>query len=86
MQLLVHVRLAREDAAKRGNHLSVPGLADTLRRLGYHVKIRTALGGGWGGACLRNLRHQFLTVDFSAQGQCGRVQGDDQLGLQDIET
>jgi PDDEXK-like family of unknown function len=25
------------------------------------VKIRTAIGGGWGGDCLRNLRHQFLT-------------------------
>ena len=63
--LLLHVRFAREDAAKRGATLTVPELADTLRRLGYAVKIRTALGGGSGGACLRSLRHSFLTVSVS---------------------
>lgn len=63
--LLLHVRFAREDAAKRGAALAVPELADTLRRLGYAVKIRTALGGGSGGACLRSLRHSFLTVSVA---------------------
>ncbi|KAL4436638.1 hypothetical protein ABPG75_003777 [Micractinium tetrahymenae] len=63
--LLLHVRFAREDAAKRGASLAVPDLADTLRRLGYAVKIRTALGGGSGGACLRSLRHSFLTVSVA---------------------
>lgn len=63
--LLLHVRFAREDAAKRGASLTVPELADTLRRLGYAVKIRTALGGGSGGACLRSLRHSFLTVSVA---------------------
>ena len=63
--LLLHVRFAREDAAKRGATLAVPELADTLRRLGYSVKIRTALGGGPGGACLRSLRHSFLTVSVA---------------------
>ena len=63
--LLLHVRFAREDAAKRGTALAVPDLADTLRRLGYAVKIRTALGGGSGGACLRSLRHSFLTVSVA---------------------
>lgn len=63
--LLLHVRFAREDAAKRGQPQTVPELADTLRRLGYAVKLRTALGGGSGGACLRSLRHSFLTVSVS---------------------
>lgn len=64
--LALHVRIARDEANKRGHeHLSVPKLADTLRKLGYPVKIRTALGGGWGGACLRNLRHSFLAVTIS---------------------
>ena len=69
--LLLHVRFAREDAAKRGAALTVPELADTLRRLGYAVKIRTALGGGSGGACLRSLRHSFLTV--SVPGPSGSM-------------
>lgn len=68
----MHVRLAREDAAKRGQPLSVGDLADTLRRLSYTVKIRTALGGGWGGACLRNLRHTFLTIDLHSHGARGQ--------------
>ena len=70
--LLLHVRFAREDAAKRGQLLSVPDLADTLRRLGYAVKMRTALGGGSGGACLRSLRHSFLTVTVA--GSSGSAQ------------
>ncbi len=69
--LLLHVRFAREDAAKRGASLTVPELADTLRRLGYAVKMRTALGGGSGGACLRSLRHSFLTV--SVAGPAGAL-------------
>ena len=61
--LKLHVRIAADEAAKRGaEHLE---LADTLRRLGYPVKLRTALGGGWGGACLRNLRHSFLAVTLA---------------------
>jgi uncharacterized protein (TIGR01615 family) len=38
-------------------------LAKQLKLLGYqHVVVRTALGGGDGMDCLRNLRHVFLTV------------------------
>lgn len=69
--LLMHVRFAREEAARHGVPLTVPGLAGTLRRLGYGVKILTALGGGGGGACLRNLRHSFLTV--AQQGPSGHL-------------
>ncbi|MEW5306799.1 MAG: hypothetical protein WDW36_009237 [Sanguina aurantia] len=35
-------------------------LAAKLSSAGYHIFIRTALGGGT--ACFRNLRHEFLTV------------------------
>lgn len=64
--LNLHVRIATDEAAKRGEgHLTVAQLADTLRKLGYPVKLRTALGGGWGGACLRNLRHSFLAVTLN---------------------
>jgi uncharacterized protein (TIGR01615 family) len=66
--LLLHVRIAHEEALKRGNTpLTIPELADTLRRLGYKVKLLTALGGGWGGACLRNLRHSFLIISVQAK-------------------
>jgi len=66
--LVLHVRIAHEEALKRGNTpLTIPELADTLRRLGYKVKLLTALGGGWGGACLRNLRHSFLIISVQAK-------------------
>jgi len=64
--LNLHVRIAGDEVAKRGaEHLTVGQLADTLRKLGYPVKLRTALGGGWGGNCLRNLRHSFLAVTLN---------------------
>jgi len=64
--LALHVRIARDDAGKRGHtHVGIAELADTLRKLGYPVKLRTALGGGWGGSCLRNLRHTFLAVTLA---------------------
>ena len=63
--LLLHVRFAREDAAKHGHALTIAELADTLRRLGYSVKIRTALGGGPGGSCLRSLRHSSLAISLA---------------------
>ena len=67
--LLLHVRIAREEAAKRGAPaLGVDELADVLRRLGYAVRVVQALGGGTGGACLRSLRHTFLTVGVGGGG------------------
>jgi uncharacterized protein (TIGR01615 family) len=75
--LLLHVRLAREEAARRGAaHLPPAELAGTLRRLGYGVKLRVALGGGWGGACLRNLRHAFLAVQLPGGGERGAAEAD----------
>jgi hypothetical protein len=37
-------------------------LAERLVQQGYSVTVRTALGGGGGCECLRNLRHVFICV------------------------
>ena len=65
--------MAYADAAAEGHELPASGLADRLRRGGYRVRMRTALGGaGAGGSidgeCLRNLRHSFLTVSLPGPG------------------
>lgn len=43
-------------------------LAQILTALGYRVQVRTALGGGDGADCLRNLRHTFMTVALPQAG------------------
>uniref|UniRef100_A0A383W9P6 Uncharacterized protein n=1 Tax=Tetradesmus obliquus TaxID=3088 RepID=A0A383W9P6_TETOB len=40
--------------------LDVVVMASRLSLVGYHVTVRTAIGGG--PSCFRNLRHEFLTV------------------------
>ena len=42
-------------------------LAERLLARGHTVTVRTALGGGGGGECLRNLRHVFLSVGVQAR-------------------
>jgi uncharacterized protein (TIGR01615 family) len=66
-QLGLAVNAAYEKAAAGGRQLGIDELADTLRGQGHDVRIRTALGGGGGGECLRNLRHQFLTLNMTGQ-------------------
>lgn len=56
------VREAKEQASLRGQELEPAPLASTLRATGFDVKLCSALGGGSGGECLRNLRHTFLSV------------------------
>lgn len=59
------VHVAYESAATRRAQLSIDELTDQLRSQGYDVRIRTALGGGDNRECLRNLRHQFLTLNMA---------------------
>ena len=59
MQLVVRLS---EDADRRGQDLEADSLAELLVQKGHTVTVRTALGGGGGCECLRNLRHVFLSV------------------------
>lgn len=65
------VNAAFEAAELSGKAPSVDQLADSLRARGYDVRIRTALGGGATQECLRNLRHNFLTVNL--EGPHGKL-------------
>lgn len=59
MQLVMRLS---EDASRRGQDLEADSLAEMLVQKGHTVTVRTALGGGGGCECLRNLRHVFLSV------------------------
>ena len=73
--LQMHVRFASDDAITRsGSALTVEELGNRLRKLGYNVKLKTALGGdGNGSSCLRNLRHSFLAVTVPNNGGQGEA-------------
>lgn len=53
---------ARDRLQSRPEQWTCANLAKVLEGMGYDVCIRTALGGGEGVDCLRNLRHNFLVV------------------------
>ncbi|KAG2487290.1 hypothetical protein HYH03_014130 [Edaphochlamys debaryana] len=59
-RLLSDVRVACQHA-KDGQDTTK--LVAILSALGYRCSLRTALGGGDGADCLRNLRHTFITCD-----------------------
>lgn len=61
MQLQQQLRKAQAEAEEEGMKLDAHQLAKKLDLPGYTFKVRTALGGGWSGDCLRQLRHFFLT-------------------------
>lgn len=63
LQLASHMQLVQRLLVESGERqgLDVFEVAEGLRRLGHAVTIRSALGGGGGNECLRNLRHRFLT-------------------------
>ena len=52
-------RLLSDGCTRQG--LDILEVAEGLRKLGHTITIRSALGGGGGNECLRNLRHRFLT-------------------------
>ena len=63
LQLASHMQLVQRLLVESGERqgLDVFEVAEGLRKLGHAVTIRSALGGGGGNECLRNLRHRFLT-------------------------
>ena len=69
LQLLQLVRRLHEDASRRGQALEADDLAEILVQKGHTVTVRTALGGGGGCECLRNLRHVFLSVRIQVREQ-----------------
>lgn len=69
VQLLQLVRRLHEDASRRSQTLAADDLAETLVQKGHTVTVRTALGGGGGCECLRNLRHVFLSVRIQVSGE-----------------
>ena len=68
LQLASHMQLVQRLLSDSGERqgLDIFEVAEGLRKLGHAVTIRSALGGGGGNECLRNLRHRFLTC--RAQG------------------
>lgn len=69
LQLASHMQLVQRLLSDNGERqgLDIFDVAEGLRKLGHAVTIRSALGGGGGNECLRNLRHRFLTC--RAQGK-----------------
>lgn len=63
LQLASHMQLVQRLLSDNGERqgLDIFDVAEGLRKLGHAVTIRSALGGGGGNECLRNLRHRFLT-------------------------
>ena len=68
LQLASHMQLVQRLLSDSGERqgLDIFEVAEGLCKLGHAVTIRSALGGGGGNECLRNLRHRFLTC--RAQG------------------
>ncbi|BDA42380.1 hypothetical protein COCOBI_03-2670 [Coccomyxa sp. Obi] len=61
-QLMQQVVAVCEGEAANGKAPEADAVAERLVQLGYSVTVRTALGGGGGCECLRNLRHVFICV------------------------
>lgn len=65
-QLMQQVRAVCQQAGGAEQPADADDLAEALLAMGHSVTVRTALGGGGGGECLRNLRHVFLSVRMQA--------------------
>lgn len=66
VQLMQQVECMFESESARGEAPEASTLAERLVQQGYSVTVRTALGGGGGCECLRNLRHVFVCVRLQA--------------------
>lgn len=73
LRLAMDVETVLEDAPYSTQSPDTDLLARRLTRMGYTVHIRTALGGGDGGDCLRNLRHTFLCCTSAGSSQQPRL-------------
>ena len=62
MQLLCDVRQFKAAVLAEEGRSDIVVLATKLAAVGYQVAIRTALGGGSGQECFRNLHHVFLVI------------------------
>lgn len=62
VQLLSDVRQFKAAVLKEDGRHDIVVLATKLAAVGYDVAIRTAVGGGTGQQCFRNLHHVFLVI------------------------
>lgn len=67
LQLMEQVEAAYHAEVAEGRQLEADQLAEQLVQRGHAVTVRTALGGGGGCECLRNLRHVFLCVQMQVR-------------------
>ncbi|KAK9791171.1 hypothetical protein WJX73_005718 [Symbiochloris irregularis] len=70
-ELLAEWVSVQEAEPQQNSSEALTALAKRLRSKGYPVSVRSALGGGWGGECLRNLRHSFLVCTVSGEKHPG---------------
>eukprot|EP00798_Chlamydomonas_sp_ICE-L_P023284 gene23284-30519_t len=68
--------------AAKSTPLDAPELAELLSDSGYSVTARTALGGGEGSDCLRNLRHSFVIAEPPGCQEGSRIIIDPQFKAQ----
>ncbi len=61
-QLLRDVRAFLSAIVREEGKADAVVLASKLAAVGYHLTIRTALGGGAGRSCFHNLHYEFLLV------------------------
>lgn len=62
VQLLRDVKAFLSAIVREEGRIDAVVLASKLAAVGYHLTIRTALGGGAGRSCFHNLHHEFLLV------------------------
>ena len=67
LQLLSDVRQFKAAVLQEDGRNDIVVLATKLAAVGYNVAIRTAVGGGVGQQCFRNLHHEFLIIFWESK-------------------